>query len=181
MEVHTISWLPSNLKVRVNALLPECGHNFTLHETIEYALANDERVSLWGAFRIQPELFERALRRKAELERGHIKYKADDFGYRSNRVTNCIHAVSSIIEGPKLRVASPGWGESASFYVLQEMQPWIRSKCPEWDLTYALGLEQYPLIYREWRNPFSNAAIGTVNRIVGGERNLQATYGPPDR
>src|SRR5947209_8338331 len=47
LEYHTISWLPANLKVRTRALLPEPGHNFGLYETLQYVLANGERVSLW--------------------------------------------------------------------------------------------------------------------------------------
>ena len=30
LEVHTISWLPAKMKVRINAFHPECGHNFDL-------------------------------------------------------------------------------------------------------------------------------------------------------
>ena len=39
LEAHTISWLPRNLEVRTLALLPECGHNFGLHETLRHVLA----------------------------------------------------------------------------------------------------------------------------------------------
>jgi len=102
-------------------------------------------------------------------------------GYKSDRVTNCIHAVSTIVQGPKLRVASPGCGESSSFFVLKEMEPWILSKCPVPEIGSALGLDQYPIIYRDWGNPRSNAATGTAFRLLDGERDLRATYGPPAR
>src|SRR5215203_773183 len=68
LEAHTISWLPANLKIRTLALLPECGHNFDLHQSLDFALSTDQRVSMWGAYRIQPELYQLALQRKAELE-----------------------------------------------------------------------------------------------------------------
>jgi hypothetical protein len=179
LEIHTISWLPANLKIRTGALSPECGHNFDLHETLDVANATRQRVSLWGPYRIQPELYERALARKAELESGRVLYKANDMGYRSNRVSNCIHAVSSIVEGPKLRIASPGWGESASYFVLLELEPMVLSRNSVPEIGSALDLDRYPIIYRDWRNPLSSAAFGPFFRAFGSERGLKATYGPP--
>jgi hypothetical protein len=49
--VVTISWLSANLIIRVNALRPECGHNFGLQETLEEAYRTQQRVSMWGAAR----------------------------------------------------------------------------------------------------------------------------------
>jgi hypothetical protein len=181
LEAHTISWLPANLKVRVNALLPESGHNFDLPETLDFANSTCQRVSMWGPYPIDPELYCRALRRKAELEGGSIRYKAVDTGYKSDRVSNCIHAISTIVEGPKLRIASPGWGESASYFILEEMERWILSKQSETHISSALGLDEYPIIYRDFQNPRSNAVFGPVRRALGSERDLKATYGPPVR
>jgi len=181
LEAHTISWLPANLKIRVNALRPECGHNFGLHHSLDFANSTKQRVSLWGPYRIEPQLYYRGLNRKFELEQGHIQYKANDIGYRSNRVTNCIHAVSTVVEGPKLRVASPGWGESASYFVLLEMERSVISKQPVTWVGSALDLDRYPIIYRDWQNPLSSGAFGPFFRAMGNERNLRATYGPPTR
>lgn len=181
LEAHNISWLPANMNIRVNALFPECGHNFDLVQTLDYANGTCQRVSLWGPYRICPQLFYRALNRKAELESGRVQYKANDFGYRSDRVTNCIHAVSTVVEGPRVRVASPGWGESASYAVLKEMEPSIVSKQPETWVGSSLGLDQYPIIYRDFTNPRSGGIVGPLNRLLGGERDLKATYGPPVR
>ena len=181
IESHTISWLPENLKVRIGALLPECGHNFDLHTTLAFAYASDTRVSVWGPYPIEPNLYYAALRRKVELEGGAIRYKANDMGYKSDRVSNCIHAVSTIVEGSKLRVASPGWGETASYFVLKEMEPSILAKQPVTWVGSALGLDEYPIIYRDFTNPRSNSVFGPVRRAFGSERDLQATYGPPVR
>ena len=179
VEAHTISWLPANLVIRTGALRPECGHNFGLEASLKEAYRTNQRVSLWGPYRVEPELYFRALNRKAELESGKILYKANDVGYRSDRVSNCIHAVSTIVEGPKLRVASPGWGQSASYYVLKEMKPSILSHEPVRWVGFALELEQYPIIYRDYRNPRSNAVFGPAFRLLGSERDMRATYGPP--
>ncbi len=179
-EAHTISWLPANGVVRINALLPECGRNFGLHETIRHSLDNCERVSLWGPFPIEGCLFRRALARKAQLEGGGVRYKADDTARGSDRVSNCIHAVSQIVGGLRVRVLSPGWGEVASYAVLLRMRPWILDECPHHWLSASLGLGGFPIIYRGGFNPpRSGALYGPLYRMFGGERNLRATYGPP--
>jgi hypothetical protein len=179
LDFQTISWLPQNMVVRTRAFLPVCGHNFGIHETICNALKNDERVSMWGPYLVDEDLYCLALKQIRLLESGQVRYKAVDVGYRSDEVSNCIHAVSSIVDGIKLRVASPGWGEVASFYIKQRMRPWIvdQDETHDW-VAYALGLEAYPIIYRDKTNPRSGAFFGPVNRILGGERNLLSTYGP---
>lgn len=182
LEAHTISWMPRTMVVRTLALRPECGGNYDVHATVRWCLGNDMRVSLWGAYQIDPELYDRALRRAAELGSGQVLYKANDVGYRSDCVTNCIHAVSTIAEGPRVRVASPGWGETASYVVLRELTPWvIQPGCPHPWVGSALGLDQYPLLYRDWENPRSGAIRGPVVRLFGGERDLAPSYGPPGR
>jgi len=182
LEVTTISWLACNGIVRTLALLPEPGRNFELHETIRWCRCNDMRISLWGAYRICPELYGRAVEQANLLESGRVRYQAVDTGYPTDRVSNCIHAVSWLSRGYRLRVASPGFGESASYFVLKELEPWIvNSGCTQTWVGSALGLDQYPIIYRDFTNPRSNAVFGPLNRLLGGERSLQATYGPPVR
>jgi len=140
------------------------------------------RTSVWGPYQIQPELYCRALRQVQVLNSGQVLYKANDIGHKSDRVSNCIHAVSSIVDGYRLRVATPGWGEVASFAVLERMEPFIIDcqRVHPWVGT-ALGLDRYPLIYRDWQGPRSGAFVGPFYRLLGGERELQATYGPPVR
>jgi hypothetical protein len=182
LEAYTISWLPRALPLRLYVLEPECGRNYGLDETIQYALASCERVSMWGPYQIEPELYGRTARQVGLLCSGRVKYKALDSGYPSDKVSNCIHAVSSISEGYRVRVASPGWGEVASYAILQEFEPWIVNRCQlhPW-VGSALGLDQYPMIYRDWTGPRSGALYGPLYRLLGGEKNLQATYGPPSR
>jgi hypothetical protein len=181
LEAHTISWLPANLVVRTNALLPECGHNFDLYETLCYVYGNSERVSMWGPYQIDKDLYERAMRQLALLESGEVRYKADDMGRKPDRVSNCIHAVSSIAEGYRLRVAEPGWGQTASFAITKRFRRWIidRDEVHAW-VGSALGLDEYPIIYRDWTPPRSGGLIiGPVFRLLGAEKNLTPTYGPP--
>jgi hypothetical protein len=180
IEAYTISWLPRTLKIRLIAM-PEPGANLHLHPTIRWALANDMRVSLWGPYPIRPDLYFRAVSQVALLQSGLVLYKAVDAGYRSDDVSNCIHAVSSLSEGYTLHVASPGWGEMASYWVLEELEPWVLDKRPNAGIAVAVGLSQYPIIYRDWESPRSGTIGGPIYRLFGGERTLQATYGPPLR
>lgn len=155
LESHTISWLPTTLDIRVRTLLPEEGYNFELIPTLRWVLDNGARVSRWGPYRIDEELYCKALAQIARLESGKVKYKAVDSGYPTTFVSNCIHAVSDVLARlPKLRVASPGWGEVASYLVLvgyrrhilddHQVYPWVAE---------ALGLREYPLINRDRDRP----------------------------
>jgi hypothetical protein len=149
-EKYTISWLPANRKVRTIALSAEPGHNFDLDESISIARNNHQRVSAWGPYEIKAELFERALARKTELEKGNIKYKAMNGGNRNPQVVNCIHAISGLVERPGPHLPLHGLGDAASYDLLNELEPWIISKSPEAKRRQALGLDHYQIIYRDW-------------------------------
>jgi hypothetical protein len=164
------------------ALWPECGCNLGLHETLRYALGSEQRVSLWGPYLIDAELYCRALRQAALLESGWVRYKANDMGYYSDNVSNCVHAVSSLADGYRLRFVSPGWGETASYRVLDELGPWVldRGRVYPW-VGCALGLGRYPIIYRGWDPPRGGVLWGTLDWLLGREGDLTATYGPVGR
>jgi hypothetical protein len=154
LEAHTISWLPRTMRVRVVALHPECGHNFALDMTIRHSLETRDHVSLWGPYQTCPELYQLALRQIARLESGQVSYKAMDLGYSPERVCNCIHAVEMVTGVARLRIPKPAWGDPASYQVVQRFLPWII----EPDLVYpwvasSLGLYEYPILHRDWRQP----------------------------
>jgi len=182
LEAQTISWLPENLHNRVAALLPEPGHNFGLHQTLCYALAEGQRVSLWGPYQIAPELYWRARQQVLLLQSGQVCYKAVDSFYRTDRVSNCIHAIDGTVEGYRARVLSPGWGETASFVLLRRLSPWIVDPCQThpW-IGRALGLDGYPLGYRDLQPPRSGLFGGAVGRMTGQDPVIRASYGPPPR
>ena len=148
-ESFTISWLPANTIVRTGALLPECGHNFTLPETLAIVLKDEERVSLWGPYRIDETLYNGARWQYSLLQSGEVRYKAVDSFYATDRVSNCIHAVGSSVNGSRPRVLSPGFGEVATFIVLQTFKRYIidTNQTHEWVFAY-LGLDHYPIIRR---------------------------------
>jgi hypothetical protein len=160
--------MPQALVVRAHALLPEPGVNLDNATTIRWLLHNQMRISLWGPYQIHPDLYRRALEQRALLESGQVRYKAVDSGRRSDHVSNCIHAVSSVVTGGRLHVASPGWGETASYLIVRQMEPWIIDPCRRhtW-LEAVLGLGQYPIIRRELENPRTGAGWTALRRVTG--------------
>lgn len=147
---HSISWMPETLEVRVGNRQPEPGVNLDLYTTLNWALNDGQKVSMWGPFQIEPELYWRSVQQSAHLESGEAQYKTVDFGYRTERVSNCIHAVSDLAGTPRTRVFIPGYGQAASRvctarlrkFMIEPRQthPWVAD---------ALGLGNYPLRQRE--------------------------------
>jgi hypothetical protein len=146
LEAHTISWMPASGDIRVAALLPEPGVNMDLLDTLRWAVQTGQRVTMWGPYRIDPELYERALRQVALLESGQVRYKAVDSGFLTDHVSNCIHAVASVTEGYRRRIFLPGWGDMASLYVTRQFAAWIRDgwRTHDW-VSDRLGLGAFPI------------------------------------
>lgn len=172
LETVTISWMPENLKVRAQAVLPEKGQNLTLQESLESAHLQGERVSLWGPYPVQADLYARAAAQEAHLASGRVRYKALDAGYDNAEVSNCIHAVSSITGGPRLRIVRCGWGETASYYILGELEPWILERRRQDWLISLLGLDCYPIIYRDWEHPRSGGIRGRILKVLKQEEEV---------
>ncbi len=180
LEAHTISWMPASLRLRPVALCPECGHNLDLHATLRWAQSNGMRTSLWGPYAIRPELYAAALRQVRLLDSGQVLYKVNDMGYRSDEVSNCIRAVSAVMAGNGRFLTDCGWGEAASYRVLCRMEPCVVNPATvhAW-VGSALGLDGYPIIYRDWSPPHSGPIVGPVHWMLGGESGVQPTYGRP--
>jgi len=185
LEAHTVSWLPRNLQVRAFALAAEEGFNFDLEQTLRWASASEARVSLWGPYQIQRELYLKAVARIRVLEGGGVRYKAVDVGYPPDRVSNCIHAVSSVVDGHPLHITPLSWGETASFRLLEQFTPWIIEphRAPGGSHPWvgrALGLDAYPILYRQpEEHPRSGVFRAPLSRLLGGEPEVQPSYGPP--
>jgi hypothetical protein len=175
VESHIISWMPKALDIRLEALLPETGANLDLDTSIRWALSTDQRISMWGPYQIEGDLYCRALKQLALLQSGKVRYKAIDTGYPLSFASNCIHAVSSVVGGIRLYVSRPNHGETASFDALRRMRPWIIDYEHRHDwLVPALGLNCYPIIHREWEKPRSGlfwyavrSTLGIAPRVAG--------------
>jgi hypothetical protein len=158
----TISWMPESLKIEILRLFPTCGNNLGLHESLKWAAADGQRISMWGPYRIQKELFDRALGQVAHLKSGNVAYKSVDMCRNTDRVTNCIHALSNIsTENSQLHCSVSGWGEPASYWITLHLAPWIIDyhQTHDW-LLDRIGLRCYPLVRRDLsRNPAKNPVL----------------------
>jgi hypothetical protein len=152
LYVHTISWLPQTLDVRVWSPFPEPGVNLDLSQTLSAVDAHNEHVTLWGPFVITPDLYERSLQVYQILQSGAVQYRA--ISTSSNLlISDCIHAVAAVdpIFGrghyPLIRIGVP-----ASRYISREVM--VRSVenrdidqgayDNSW-LVPRLGLDRYPI------------------------------------
>jgi len=171
LEAHTISWMPQSLDLRSGALLPEPGQNMGLDDTLRWALATGQRLSLWGPYQIGRDLYEQALRQICFLESGQLQYKVIDTGLPANRVSNCIHAVGAVAGNSRLQMINRSFGETASYFVARRFEPWMidPSRKHPW-VSDRMGLRAYPMIERDWENPHSGVLIGPIVSLLGRDR-----------
>ena len=140
-EAFTVSWLPrdflSNPHLCVfdgpgSRLVPEnnkCpispGRNFTLAETIKLAVDAKNAVAMWGPYEIREKAFDLAVARKRLLDKGKIRYRADDRLYRKDKVAiSCFHAMAGLDElfpnGGLFGTGFKMWGFNGTARVLIE-------------------------------------------------------------
>lgn len=156
VESHTISWLPATMEVHPWRFRVEKGVNASLHETLAYAMAHDERISQWGPYECRPELYYRFLVQKEFLETGRVGYQAIDTvgeAARNGNGCDCIHAMTDMDpEFSRNRYPLIRSGDSASRFAARECRR--RDVLINPDKTYCwlnsyLGIECYPIIHRD--------------------------------
>ncbi|MES2437828.1 MAG: hypothetical protein V4584_02090 [Verrucomicrobiota bacterium] len=140
-QAFNISWLPADFGTNPNLcvfkgfgarLVPEwnqCppvqGRSFTLEETIKLGVSVKNAVCMWGPYEINKAGFDLGVKRLRLLEKGDIKYRADDRLTRENRTAiNCFHAMAGLTElFPKGGLFGTGfkmWGINGTARVLIE-------------------------------------------------------------
>jgi hypothetical protein len=169
LEHHTISWLPATLVIRPLHFRTEPGVNLGLHDTMTYALRNEERISEWGPYECRPRFFHRFLVQKNFLESGAVGYQCVDNVGESARTGNgcaCIHAITDM--DPLFSRANYPliwYGEDASANIvgrLHERGSLLQPEVPHDWLNEALGLNAYPIIRRTYRKPLLAIPLSRV-------------------
>src|SRR5262249_9323403 len=137
------SWLPQSLDIVVVRRWAEPGTNLDLQATRRHAESIGARVTMWGPFEIEKELYDRGLVQIARLESGAVRYKAIDEKFRPE-ASNCIHAGSDIDSDGGFLHVSKIWGEAASARVVEHLRRWMiePEKTHPW-IANRLGLENY--------------------------------------
>ena len=136
-RILAISWLPRSGDIKPLGP-PERGRNYSLRETLAW-LDQAGSTLHWESpeTEIQPGLFQSAVDRIQELERGVLQYvMIDSFQSRPHDASNCIHAVTDL----PLALGTLGMtftgilhGIQASRFVYQYLSPFYsgRSKVSE--------------------------------------------------
>jgi hypothetical protein len=149
VETHSISWLAATTVVRGVALRPEEGRNFTLAETFAIIHRDCLRVSVWGPYRIRPELFCLLRDQSQRLDSGAVKYKGTDTLVPSRVAMNCYHAIWNVSH-PLRKYAGPfTCGDTTGGKTVHLFREWI--VCPERthdEILSVLGVDQEPLVRR---------------------------------
>lgn len=151
LEAVTISWLPVTMTVHAQRWRPEPGHNFGLIETLDWAVADGQRISQWGPYQVKRELYDGAVQRAAELESGRVKYFASDLWRVREDVSNCIYGVlGSTGKHDSLGVGTLGFGEWASRFICMRFKHYLIDPDTEhlW-LNERLEISNYPLVPRK--------------------------------
>jgi hypothetical protein len=125
IEIHTISWMPQSLDIVILRRRPEPGANLDLESSLRWAESRNCRVSMWGPYQIDKELYDRAVQQKARLQSGQVLYKAIDRRFRPGMASNCIHAVSDLDIDHGLLHSGQGRGDGASQQVAQHLKRWM--------------------------------------------------------
>jgi hypothetical protein len=148
LEVHTISWLPETLDVKVWRLQPERGVNLDLYQTLRAVYARNESVTMWGPFQVHKEIYNRSLGVLRIIASGAPEYRAIS-NQRDLLVSDCIHAVAAVDpmfgrgHYPLIRIGKP-----ASRYIARQIM--TRSPLDQAQLDFSwliprLGLHCYPI------------------------------------
>jgi hypothetical protein len=153
----TISWMPCDLKVRLLRRRSQVGVNLDIYTTLDWFLyALPDRVRLWGPFRIDPELFARAVSSEAYLASGRTRYQALD-RCRRPAVQDCIHALAAVDDSRGYFDTRTAYGFFASYLVMRHFSPWLIDPgvTHPW-VADRLGLTQYRIECRGYDDrPFA--------------------------
>jgi hypothetical protein len=152
LDVHTISWLPDCLRIHTWDLRVDRGVNLDLGRTMQQISSQGQRISLWGPYEIDPDLYCHFLAQQAFLQSGQVGYQAiDDLGEAAlcGNGMNCVHAIADSDD----RFGDPAWlcgAETGEFLVrhLEAEGALIHSeRVHDW-LLPQLGLIDFPIVRR---------------------------------
>jgi hypothetical protein len=157
LEIHTISWMPATLDIYPLRFRVEPGTNLTLKCSLDNALRNNERISMWGPFEIWQGLYRRFVTQESFLESGQIGYQCIDSvgeAARNGSGSDCVHAMTDM--DPffgRQKYPLTFFGEAATRHVVRQIMTRptvINPPCThDWLIGY-LGLDQYPIIQRPY-------------------------------
>jgi hypothetical protein len=158
----------SRLFPKMNKCPISPGRNFSLQETIKLGGDIKNAVAMWGPYEIAKPGFDLGVKRKELLDRGTIKYRADDRLYRKDKVAiSCFHAMAGLDElypnGGLFGTGFKMWGFNGTARVLVEYTEKATNKGLLLDPVDIKG-DRYGFVYAPTRNgpvpydPLENAS-----------------------
>jgi hypothetical protein len=148
VETVTISWLPARLPICVTCLEPVPGHNYGLRETLLIEERAGLRLSQWGPFEVDAELFAMAKAQREHLEAGGTSYIVWDRGWRPQAL-NCIHAVSDVDTTRPPLATGVALGDAAGWALVRYFMPRVRDRPGGGErLRRILGVDDVPVQQR---------------------------------
>jgi hypothetical protein len=165
-ELDAICWGPANMKIRGLTLRPEEGTNFTLTETLDWVKGNCWRVSVWGPYKVERELY-CALKAQAErLNSGTVKYKPTDTLQRRAVAQNCYHALTSPVAPLKRYAGAFTAGDAAGTTILQVYKPYLIDPCTTHDeILKLIGADKYDLTRRSFA--YQPGRVDAIRSAIG--------------
>lgn len=165
-ELDAICWGPANMKIRGLTLRPEEGKNFSLTETLDWVKGNGWRVSAWGPYKVELELYCTLKTQADMLNSGTVKYKPTDTFQRRAVAQNCYHALTSPVAPLKRYAGAFTAGDAAGTTVLQAYKPWLIDPCTTHDEILKLtGADKYDLARRSFA--YQPGRIDAIRSAVG--------------
>jgi hypothetical protein len=149
-EVVSISWISTTLLVRFT-LRPEDGVNLPLRATADLMRANGWRVSAWGPYRTDEDLFLRIKGQAARLDTGLLRYKSTDSVFNADRVINCYHVLWQPVSPRAARGFAGAFtpGDHAGGRTVELYAPYLKDPCRTHDAVLdLLDLGGLPLCRR---------------------------------
>lgn len=109
---------------------PVVGKNYSVRESIDFALERGKKLAIWRPIFIPPELHTFAKQRIKYLNSGVVKYVADDRNTRKREeAINCIHAIGDMDEsrmsyGGFLGSGYKVWGIKGTRHIWKHFYKW---------------------------------------------------------
>lgn len=148
----TISWLPTDLRIKPYHFAVEPGMNRSCEATISHILAESEqRITMWGPYEATGECYERFVAQKERLESGAVGYQCLDFigaNALHHRGCNCVHALTPV-HGTSLNDVTQQYGDASGQFISEVLlrrgyaAPYCRDH--DWLLT-TLELDSVPMV-----------------------------------
>jgi hypothetical protein len=155
VEIVQINWFASDRSLEFFGSA-EKGVNRDYMETIISASRKGYRVSMWGPFRIHPELYRRAKAQELQLVRGSVSYQLLDL-FDREVAFNCIHANTDLEYDRPLARTLFARGERGTIKVARHLEHWFYPDtiCGNYvrypQISRQLGLENLGIEQRELR------------------------------